>query len=47
LCVACGYNLKTGQKLSAVVVVAETDEDEGDKQPDSAPATAADTKPPK
>ena len=38
LCVACGYNLKTGKKLSLVV---EVDEDDADESPDdAAPAPA-------
>ena len=50
LCVNCGYNLKTGQKLSAAVVVVDT-EDDGDEDDDEdsaddepaggAPATGA------
>jgi DNA-directed RNA polymerase subunit RPC12/RpoP len=36
LCVNCGYNLKTGQKLSAVVV--ETSEEEDEIEDDAAEA---------
>jgi hypothetical protein len=41
LCVSCGYNLKTGRKLSAVVV--ETGDDEANEdERDAAPAAGDD-----
>lgn len=39
LCVNCGYNLKTGKKLAAVVVEVEEDGDE--EEPDEKPAGSA------
>jgi hypothetical protein len=38
LCVNCGYNLKTGKKLSAVVVEVE---EGGDEEEDEKPAGSA------
>jgi hypothetical protein len=38
LCVDCGYNLKTGQKLAAVVVETDTEEQDEEETEDDAAA---------